>query len=89
MNQPYLEVTFRHGKALAAYFYLPRRPTDRSSRTEVASPGLVVDFPRAGKAIGVEITAPQKVTLTALNKVLRKLGSPAVKRAELAPLRVA
>jgi hypothetical protein len=39
-----LEVTFRLGRPLAAYLHLPRRPVDKSHRTEKAAPGLVIDF---------------------------------------------
>ena len=58
MKNSYLEVTFRHGRPLAAYLYLPREPSDKSYRTEKAAPGLVIDFNRSGKPIGIEITAP-------------------------------
>ncbi|MBI3780974.1 MAG: hypothetical protein HY278_07965 [candidate division NC10 bacterium] len=44
MNEAYLEVTFRHGQALAAYLYLPRRPGQKSYRTSQVEPGLVIDF---------------------------------------------
>ena len=33
MREPYLEVTYRHGRPLAAYLYLPRRPGQKSFRT--------------------------------------------------------
>jgi len=86
MNEPYLEVTFRRGRVIAAYYYLPRKPGERSYRTSRLEPGLVVDYGRAGRAIGIEITAPGKVSLAAVNRVLRKLGFSALKRSELAPL---
>jgi uncharacterized protein YuzE len=89
MKNSYLEVTFRHGRALAAYLYLPRRPSDKSHRTERVEPGLVIDFNRNGTPIGIEITAPGKLSAAALNRVLRRLGLPAVSRADLAPLRAA
>jgi uncharacterized protein YuzE len=89
MKSSYLEVTFRHGRALAAYFYLPRQAKDRSYRTERIEPGLVIDYSRGGKPIGIEITAPAKVSAAALNRVLRRLGVPTVTRADLAPLRAA
>lgn len=89
MKEPYLEVTFRHGRALAAYFYLPRRPGDKAYRTSRVEPGLVVDFSRRGKPIGIEITAPAKLSLAALNRVLRDLGLPTAKRSDFAPLRAA
>ena len=86
MNESYLEVTFRHGRPLAAYYYLPRCPKDKSCRTRRVEPGLVIDFTRDGKPIGIEIVAPDKLTLTAFNRVLRELGFPRLKRADLAPL---
>ena len=89
MKDSYLEVTFRHGRPLAAYLYLPRLPKDRSYRTERAAPGLVIDYNRTGKPIGVEITAPSKLSAPMLNRVLRRLGVPPVTHADLAPLRAA
>ncbi len=50
MKNPYLEVTFRHGRPLAAYYYLSRRPGEKSYRTAKAQPGLVIDFNRSGQA---------------------------------------
>jgi len=89
MNESYLEVTFRHGQPIAAYYYLPRRPRDKSHRTKRVEPGLVIDFTRAGKPIGIEILAPGKLTLAAFNRVLRELGFRTLKRADLAPLMAA
>lgn len=86
MNESYLEVTFRHGRPIAAYYYLPRRTRDKSYRTRRVEPGLVIDFTRAGKPIGIEILAPDKLTLAVFNRVLRELGFPTLKRADLAPL---
>ena len=89
MKEAYLEVTYRHGKALAAYYYLPRRARDKTYRTSQPVLGLVVDYTRAGRPIGIEITAPHRVSLTTLNRVLRDLGCSAVTQEELAPLRAA
>ena len=52
MKEPYLEVTFRHGRPIAAYYYVPR----------------------------------QKVSLAALNAVLRELGQAPASEADLAPV---
>ena len=41
MKSSYLEVTFRQGRPLAAYLYLPRKPADKSHRTEKVEPGLI------------------------------------------------
>ena len=89
MKSSYLEVTFRNGQPLAAYLYLPRHPNDKSYRTAKAAPGLVIDFNRGGAPIGIEITAPAKLSAAALTRVLRRLGLPPVTRADLAPLRAA
>ena len=89
MKNSYLEVTYRRGRPLAAYLYLPRGPSDKSYRTERAAPGLVIDFNRRGKPIGIEITAPTQLSAAALNRVLRRLRLPTVTRTDLAPLRAA
>lgn len=86
MREPYLEVTFRHGRPIAAYYYLPRQAGQRSARTRRVEPGLVVDFADDGAAIGVEITAPSKMSLAALNAVLRELGHAPASEADLAPV---
>lgn len=88
-NGSYLEVTFRRGLPLAAYLFLPRRARDRSARTRRTAPGLVIDFASDGRPIGIEITAPSRVTVTAINRVLRSLGMALLTRADLAPLRAA
>jgi uncharacterized protein YuzE len=89
MKESYLEVTFRHGKPLAAYLYLPRDPSAKSYRSTRTDPGLVIDYSRSGKPIGIEITVPSKVTAAGLNRVLRQLGMPTITRADLEPLKAA
>ena len=86
MRNSYLEVTYRKGKPLAAYYYLPRRDGDRSARTERAGGGLLIDYAQDGRPIGIEITAPAKLTVTQLNRVLERLGQQPVEREDLAPL---
>jgi hypothetical protein len=86
INTPYLEVTYRHGRAIAAYYYLPRRPGQRSVRTQRAAGGLLIDYTRGGRPIGVEITAPGTISVAAFNRVLRELGFPPVTREDVAPL---
>lgn len=86
MNEAYLEVTYRHGRPLVAYYYLPRRPGDRAYRTSRGPAGLLIDYARGGRAIGIEITAPSVLSLAAMNRVLRELGQRPIKRTELSPL---
>ena len=88
MKAMYLEVTFRHGRPIAAYLYLPRGTGEKSARTLKVEPGLIIDFGSSGNPIGIEITAPTKVTMVDLNTVLSKLGLSPLKDSELAPLRV-
>ncbi len=89
MKEPYLEVTFRRGRPMAAYYYLPRRPGQKSYRSVRIEPGMVVDLGRSGKPIGIEITAPSLVSQTTLNRVLKQYGLPPAKPADLAPLKAA
>jgi uncharacterized protein YuzE len=89
MKGRYLEVTFRKGRPIAAYLYLPRRGAERAVRVTKASPSLLIDYDARGKPIGIEITAPARVSLTALNKVLARLGQPRLGPEDLAPLMVA
>jgi len=89
MKAPYLEVTYHKGHALAAYFYLAESSGQESVRTQQMPGGLIIDFAANGKPIGIEITAPEQLTLAALNRVLKELGFAPVRRADLAPLRAA
>jgi uncharacterized protein YuzE len=89
MKTSYLEVTYRRGRAIAAYYYLPRRPGQRSVRTRRAEGGLLVDYARGGQPIGVEIPNPRTLSVAAFNRVLRELGFPSVRRKDVAPLTAA
>lgn len=89
MKWPYLEVTFRHGRPLAAYLYLPRSPGDRSRRTIPAGVGMIIDYTEAGKPIGIDITAPEKVTIADINAVLASVNAPTLTAEDIAPLRAA
>jgi len=71
---------------MVLYYYLPRRAKDKSHRTRRVEPGLAIDFARDGRPVGIEIVAPDKLTLAAFNRVLRELGFRLLKRVELAPL---
>jgi uncharacterized protein YuzE len=89
MKHRYLEVTFRRGKPLAAYLYMPREAGARVARTADGGLGLRVDYDAAGAAMGIEITAPAAVRLEDLNALLRQLGQPALPQEEWAPARAA
>ena len=89
MKEAYLEITFRHGRPLAAYLYLPRQGEEKSARTEQAAPGLLVDFATNGQPIGLEITAPGRVSTATINRVLTDLGLSPLSETDLAPLMAA
>ena len=86
MRERYLEITFRKGKPIAAYLYLPRTSGQKSVRTEKAAHGMLIDYDDKGRPIGIEITAPQRITLEALNEILKRLNLPLVEDKDLAPL---
>jgi uncharacterized protein YuzE len=86
MSNSYLKVTYRRGKPLVAYYYLPRVEGQRSVRTRRVEAGLLIDFEKDGRPIGIEITAPSELSVTVFNRVLRELGFSPVKRQEIAPL---
>ena len=86
MKQRYLEVTFRKGKPLAAYLYLPRELKAKAARTSDVGHGMRVDFDGDGVPIGVEITAPSQTTIAQINDVLASLGVDRVEDEEWRPL---
>ena len=87
MKEAYLEVTFRGGKPIAAYYYLPRRPAQKVYKSVSGGPGLIVDLSRGGKPIGIEITAPGLVSPADLNRVLKRFGLSPARRSDLQPLK--
>jgi uncharacterized protein YuzE len=86
MKHSYLEVTYRKGRPLAAYYYLPRPDDAKSARTERTEGGLLVDYSADGKAIGIEITAPESLGFSQLNELLDRLGHERAAREDFAPL---
>jgi hypothetical protein len=86
MKQRFLEITYRKGKPLAAYLYLPRQSGDTSARTQVAEVGLIIDFAADGRAIGLEITAPRQATLDTINRALASIQQEPATEEDLAPL---
>ena len=90
MTERSLQVTYRKGRPFAAYLYLSRRTGESSARTEASADGLlVVDYSSDGRTIGIEITAPQAVTLDRLNRLLAELGQPPMAEDEFKPVKAA
>jgi len=44
MKSKYLEITYRKGKVMAAYLYLPREVGEKSLRTEKFIEGILIDY---------------------------------------------
>lgn len=86
MKQSYLEVTYRKGRAIAAYLYLPRLADDKSARTERADGGFLVDYSADDRPLGIEITSPSSLDLVQLNRLLEGLGHQPVEPEDVAPL---
>lgn len=86
MKDRYLEITFRKGKPVAAYLYLPREPGQKSQRTEKAGNGLLIDYGESGQPIGIEISAPNQISLDVLNETLTKLNVHPIEPSEMSPL---
>jgi hypothetical protein len=84
-----LQVTYRKGKASAAYLYLDHPAGTKSARTIEWAPGLIVDFAADGRPMGVEVLDPERVTIVELFAVFDGLGLARPDAADLAPLAAA
>ncbi len=86
-----IEISYRDGKAYAAYLLLATADARANHRKRVYRSvphegGYVVDFTRAGIPLGIEVTAPAAVTLAKVNRLLTSLGLAKVSRTVLRPL---
>jgi hypothetical protein len=88
MQERYLEITYRRGRPIAAYLYLPRHENDKSQRVVQEGHGLMVDLAEGDRPIGIEIVSPQEITLAVINEVLAKYALPPLDCQEMAPLAV-
>ena len=86
MKHRFLEVTYRQGKPLAGYFYLSRQSGDTSVRTCQFESGLLIDYAADGRAIGIEITSPTRVTLDGMNRALAAANQEPITANDLVPL---
>ena len=89
MKHRYMKVTYCDGIPLAAYLYLSRNPGDTSARIVKHEKGLLIDYAADGRAIGIEIIAPTKVSLEALNRALAVVKAEPATAEELGPLAAA
>jgi uncharacterized protein YuzE len=90
MTERSLQVTYRKGRAFAAYLHLSHPTGEKSRKTAASSDGLlVVDYDASGRALGVELTAPQAVSLERLNQLLTDLGELPLAEQDYSPVRAA
>ena len=90
MTERSLQVTYRKGRAFAAYLHLSHPTGEKSAKTVASQDGLlVVDYGASGRPVGVEITAPQAVPLERLNQLLSDLGEAPLAEHEYKPVRAA
>ena len=90
MTERSLQVTYRKGKAFAAYLHLPHQTGEKSAKAVPSGDGLlVVDYAQDGRPIGVEITAPAAVPLDRLNRLLSDLGETPLNEHDYLPVRAA
>jgi hypothetical protein len=90
MTERSLQVTYRKGRAFAAYLHLSHATGEKSARTVASSDGLlIVDYGTSGRAVGVEITFPQAVSLERLNARLADLGEVPLAERDYGPVRAA
>lgn len=85
MKNNYLEITYRKGKLMAAYLYLPRELGEKSQRTERLTEGILVDYGKFNQPIGIEIIDPKKINFDQINKILSKVEDLVVEE-DFAPL---
>ena len=84
-----LQVTYRKGRPIAAYLYLPRRAGDKAKSTKEPIEGLLVDYAADGRPIGIEIRSPGHVSVDQVNQILEQIGLEPIQPEELSPLQAA
>ena len=89
MKPPSVEITYRRGRPVAAYISWASSATAKCHATKEAAPGMIVDFARNGRPIGLELAVPRAATLAGVNRVLRSVGAPPLRPSDFSPLRVA
>lgn len=86
MKNKYLEITYRKGKVMAAYLYLPREVGEKSLRTEKFIEGILIDYGKFNQPIGIEITDPRKIRANIINEILSRIENISVQAEDFAPL---
>jgi hypothetical protein len=85
--KPRLEIVFRKGKPVAAFFHLKEGASGKTGRTIPIRPPMTAHYDESGLPIGLEMPLPTAVPLEHLNEALRGLGSEVVGEADILALR--
>jgi hypothetical protein len=88
MNDTRVEVIFKKGRPVAAFFHFRPEASGKSGRQIHVRPSITAHFDAAGHSVGLEILLPAKLVLGEVNEILRELGASPVTDADLAPLRM-
>jgi len=88
MTDRYLEIMYRKGKPLAAYFCLHRRHRTQRVRSRPLGDGLVADYDESGRPVGLEMTSPGTTALSRIKEAPSVLEE-SVDNDEVAPLKAA
>jgi uncharacterized protein YuzE len=80
-----LEITYRDGRPRLGYLYLSE-PSEKSEHSKRISPEMVIDINKKGQLIGIELLDPARVSLEAINNVLKEYGREPLSESDLAPI---
>jgi len=80
-----LEISYRDGRPRLGYLNLAD-PSEKSEHCRRVSPEMVIDINKEGRLIGIELLDPARVTLEAINDILKKYEIEPLKESDVAPI---
>ena len=86
-ERPYLTVTYRDGKFVAAYLDL-RKPEGRV-RTKRLSGSVLLDIDAQGNPVGIELLSKEALNAETLNALLAPFGMLTIHESDLKPAQAA
>ncbi len=86
-TKPRIEIVFRRGRPVAAFFHLREGVSGKSGRTISLGAQLTAHYDASGHPVGLELALPTQVRLGDVNDALRELSSGPVEESDLVPLR--
>lgn len=86
MPKVHVKITYLRGRMLAAYVAFGHAGPGEIARSEEVGDGLVADYARDGRLLGVEIVQPQPARIADWRRVLERIRAPRVEDEDLAPL---